>query len=227
MMEEWNDIQERLKKIHCKMKLQIKEVMCQLAFSEDTMLFPPQRKAVTKRAKKMVRSTPKKSSTCRILSMWERVDSQFPDSQSPQTKSSFSKRKNVCYGHSSCSPVSIPTIHLILDLPYITQMSKIIKTYIENIVNVKGDGNYGYQVIARHMGMNEENHLLVRSALIHELKTNKRDYFPIFRSDERFEYIMNDLHPTTNSGGIVYIDKWLTLSDMSHIVATWYNRVVV
>jgi hypothetical protein len=74
------------------------------------------------------------------------------------------------------------------------------------------------------MGMDEENHILVRSELIHELKTNKRDYLPIFGSEERFQYIMNDLHPPTNSGGIAYLDKWLTLSNMGHIVATCYNR---
>jgi len=38
---------------------------------------------------------------------------------------------------------------------------------------------------------------------------------------------MNGLHPPTNSGGIAYIDKWLTLPDMNRIVATCYNRVVV
>jgi len=38
---------------------------------------------------------------------------------------------------------------------------------------------------------------------------------------------MNGLHPPTNSGGIGYIDNWLTLSDMGHIVATCYNRLVV
>ena len=35
-------------------------------------------------------------------------------------------------------------------------MSKIMRPYIENIVNVKGDDNCGFQVIARHMGMDEE-----------------------------------------------------------------------
>jgi len=77
------------------------------------------------------------------------------------------------------------------------------------------------------MGMDEENHVLVRSALIHELKTDKIDYLPIFGSEESFHYITNGLHPPTNSGGIAYISKWLTLPNMGHIVATFYNRVVV
>jgi len=93
-----------------------------------------------------------------------------------------------------------------------------MRPYIENIVNVKGDDNCGYLVIARHMSMDEENHVLVRSALIHKLKTNKCDCLPIFGSDEHFEYIMNDLHPPTNSDQITYIDKWLTLLDMGHML---------
>jgi hypothetical protein len=61
-MGQWNDIRERLKKIHCKMKLHIKKMMCQLAFPEDTMLLsPPPRKVVTKGANKRVRSEGEKN----------------------------------------------------------------------------------------------------------------------------------------------------------------------
>ena len=63
VMEEWNDIQERLKKVPCKMKLNIKEVMRQLEFPQDTILSQPPRKVVTKGAPKRVSSTPKESST--------------------------------------------------------------------------------------------------------------------------------------------------------------------
>lgn len=106
-------------------------------------------------------------------------------------------------------------------------MSKITRSYIENIVIVKEDCNYVYHVIGRHMGMDEENHVLVRSALIHELKTNTCNYFPIFGLEECFEYIMNDLHAHTISGVIPYIDKWMTLADMGRIIATCFNRVGV
>jgi len=44
VMEEWNDIQIRLKKCHYKMKLYIKEMMRQLAFPESTNLSPPSKK---------------------------------------------------------------------------------------------------------------------------------------------------------------------------------------
>ena len=105
-------------------------------------------------------------------------------------------------------------------------MPKIMRPYNENIMTVKGNDNCGYWVIDRHIGMDEKNHVLVRSALIHELKTNKNGYLPIFGSEERFEYIMNGLPYPTNGGGISYLDKWLTLPDMGRIITTCYNRVV-
>jgi len=67
--------------------------------------------------------------------------------------------------------------------------------------------------------MYEKNHIMVKSALIHEFKTNKLDYLSKFGSEEHFEYIMNGLHTPTNSGGIAYIGKWLILTNMGHIVA--------
>jgi len=109
------------------------------------------------------------------------------------------------------------TIHLNHELPYITHMPKIMRPYIENIMNVKGDRNCGYWVIARHMSMDEENHVLVHSAFIHELKTNKSDYLPIFDLEERFGYIMNGLHPPINSVGISYIYKMLILPRIGHL----------
>ena len=45
--DEWNGIQERLKKVSYQMKLEIKEVLRQLAFLETTMMSPPPRKVPT------------------------------------------------------------------------------------------------------------------------------------------------------------------------------------
>jgi hypothetical protein len=98
VMEEWNTIQERLKRTPYKMKFHIKEAMRQLGFSEDTMLPPPPRKVVTKATPKRVRSTPKLTSTSLIPSRWERVDSQYPDSQSLQPKIKLPKREGARLG---------------------------------------------------------------------------------------------------------------------------------
>jgi len=63
VMEEWNGIQERLKTSPYDMKLYIKEMMCQIVFSETTNLCPPSEKSVTKGAPKRKRTTLKVSST--------------------------------------------------------------------------------------------------------------------------------------------------------------------
>jgi hypothetical protein len=78
--DEWNVIQEHLKRAPYKMKLHVKESLCELGFMEDTVLNPPPRKVVTKEASKRVRSTPKTTSTGRIPSRWETIDYQNPDS---------------------------------------------------------------------------------------------------------------------------------------------------
>jgi len=91
--------------------------VCQLTFPENTILSPPPRKVVNKREKKNVRSALKESSMDRIPSMWERIDSQFFDSQPSQTKTSFQKRKGAHIGNSSCSQASTLTIHLDPNLP--------------------------------------------------------------------------------------------------------------
>jgi len=49
MTEEWNTMQERLKRAPYKMKLHIKEALCELGFLKDTMLNPSPRKLVNDR----------------------------------------------------------------------------------------------------------------------------------------------------------------------------------
>ena len=121
------------------------------------MLSPPPRKVVTKGAPKRVRSTPKTTSTGQIPSGWERVDSQNHVSQSSQPKISLSKRKGARLGTYSRSQALTPTTQPFLNIPSITQMPMINRPFIENIVNVKGDDTCGFRVIARHMGIDEEN----------------------------------------------------------------------
>jgi len=109
VMEEWNAIQERLKRAPYKMKLFIKEKLRELGFSEDTMLKPPLRKVATKGAPKRVKSTPKTRSMGRIPYRWETIDSQNPDSQCSHGKSNVPKSKGSRLGTCSRSQASSPT----------------------------------------------------------------------------------------------------------------------
>jgi len=66
-----------------------------------------------------------------------------------------------------------------------------MRPFVEEIVNVKGDGHCGFQVVDRHLGMDKEDHVLVRQALIQELRNHKSDYMPIYDTEERYNKILN------------------------------------
>jgi len=211
------------------MKLHIKEKLRELEFPEDTMLKSPLRKVVTKGAPKRVKSTPKMRSTGRIPSRWETIDSQNPDSQCSHAKSNVPKSKGSRLGTCSRSQASTPTSkqNPYLKIPYISQILNITRPFVEEIVNGKGDGNCGFRDIARHLGINEEDHVLVHHALNNELKTHKSNYLSIHGTERRFKLILDGLHPPTSKSGIAPVDKWLTTLDMGQIIPTYYNRVVV
>lgn len=65
---------------------------------------------------------------------------------------------------------------------------------------------------------------MVRRALIQELKEHRSKYIEIYASETRYNYILDGLYPPKNASSFVPPDKWLTLSDMGHIVASYYNR---
>jgi len=46
--------------------------------------------------------------------------------------------------------------------------------------------------------MHEEDHVLVRRELIHELRDHKSDYMPIYDTKDRYKQILNGLHPPTS-----------------------------
>ena len=195
--EEWDAIQERIKRSPYKMKLFIKYKLRELGFPEETMLKPPPRKVATKGAPKRVKSTPKTRSTGRIPSRWETIDAQNPDSQCTHGKSKSHKTKGSRLGTCSRSQTSTSTSKKqpYLQIPYISQIPNLMRPYVEDIVNVRGDGNCGFRVVARHMGFHEDDHVLVRHALINELKTHKSDYLPIYATESRYKLILDGLHP--------------------------------
>jgi len=227
MVEEWNGIQERLKTSPYNMKLYIKEMMRQIAFSETTNLSQPSKKAVTKGVPKRKRTTLKVSSTGRNPSRWETIDSQNPDSQPSQPKKSLPKRKDARLGTYSHSQASSSTSKPFRNIPYISQIPNLMRPFVEEIVNVKWDGHCGFRVVARHLGTDEEDHVLVCQALIQELRNHKSDYMPIYDTDERYNKILDGLHPQKCTSGVAPPDKWLTTPDMGHIIASCYKRVIV
>jgi len=179
-------------------------MMRQIAFPETTNLSPPSKNVVTKGAPKRKRTTLKVSSTGRIPSRLETIDSKNTDSQPSQPKRSFPRRKDARLDTYSRSQASSSTSKPFRNIPYISQIPNIMRPLVEEIVNVKRDGHCGFWVIARHLGMDEEDHVLIR-----------------------YNKILNGLHPPKCTSGIASEDKWLTTPDMGNIIATCYKRVVV
>jgi len=100
--------------------------------------------------------------------------------------------------------------------------------FIEKVVDVIGDGHCGFRAIAEFMGLTEESHIMIRHNLIKELKDHRDDYVRVYAGEDRYNYILNGLHPPTNMKGCAHlVDKWLTFLDMGHIVANYYKRCMV
>jgi len=106
-------------------------------------------------------------------------------------------------------------------------MPKFIRPFTEKIVDVRGDENCGFRAIAESLGLTEESHVMVHRALIREVKKHRKDYMRIYVGEDHYNYILNELNPPKNGNGFAPPNKWLKLSDMNHIVATYYNRPVV
>ncbi|AES94738.1 hypothetical protein MTR_5g017770 [Medicago truncatula] len=106
-------------------------------------------------------------------------------------------------------------------------MPKFMRPYIEGIVDVIDDGHCEFRAIAERVGLTEESHVMVQRALIKELKEHRNKYIEVYASADRYKYILDGLHPPKNPSSFAPPNKWLTLPDMGHIVASCYNRPVV
>jgi len=69
---------------------------------------------------------------------------------------------------------------------------------------------------------------MIRTHRIQELKDHRDDYVEVYVGENRYNYILNGLHPPANMKGCVHlVNKWLTFPDMGHIVANYYKRCEV
>jgi len=71
----------------------------------------------------------------------------------------------------------------------LNQFVPFIQGFIHNVVDVKTDGNCGYQSIATLFGMGEDSWLLVHNELIKELGRWSHDYTNLFGGTERFKQL--------------------------------------
>ena len=69
-------------------------------------------------------------------------------------------------------------------IPMLDQFVPFIQGFIEDVVDVKADGNYGYQSVAALLDMGEESWAVMRNELIKELGKWSQDYINLFGGTE-------------------------------------------
>jgi len=92
----------------------------------------------------------------------------------------------------------------------IVKLNKMLWYWMLLAMNIVGLGLY----IAESVGLMEESHVMMRRALIKELKEHRNRYIEVYASEPRYNYILDGLHPPKNASSFAPSDKWLTLPDM-------------
>ncbi|XP_058753691.1 uncharacterized protein LOC131626871 [Vicia villosa] len=120
-------------------------------------------------APKKPKSKQEDTSTKWDPSYFEHVDTLIPDPPTPKSKCSANKGDRI-----SKPPRTPPTKKPLMI--YIDEMPLFMHKFIDNIVDVGTDGNCRYRAIAGLLGRGEENHTLIRQALISELTLHRDMY---------------------------------------------------
>ncbi|KAL3027867.1 hypothetical protein AAZX31_03G080600 [Glycine max] len=105
------------------------------------------------------------------------------------------------------------------------QFHPCIQDSIENIIDVKADGNCGYREIAALLGMSKESWSLVRNHLHKELTSLLEEYINLLGDIKRFEELKRSL--LVDGLSMVTINKWMNITDMRYVIVSRYNMIVV
>jgi hypothetical protein len=74
-------------------------------------------------------------------------------------------------------------------------MPQFMQSYIDDIIDVVGEGYCGYRVVALHESGNQEDYELVKLNMIREIKL----YGKVFAGKDRVDYILEALHRSNKS----------------------------
>ncbi|KAH1254707.1 hypothetical protein GmHk_04G011087 [Glycine max] len=99
------------------------------------------------------------------------------------------------------------------------------KDSIENIIDVKVDGNCGYLAIAALLGMGEESWSLVHNYLHKELTSWSEEYINLLGDIKRFEELKRSL--LVDGLSMVTTDKWMNITDMGYVIISRHNMIIV
>ncbi|XP_006577644.1 uncharacterized protein [Glycine max] len=208
--EEMDRIYKRFKELDVCGKVTFKSKLREFAFPDKTSMCPPPTKVKTKGAPKKVMKRSERSTKC-DPSYWEYVDA-YHSVQNSNT--------SVKPNPSSFEPLK-PTRMI----PMLDQFPPFMHGFIEDVVDVKADGNCGYRSVSALLGMGEECWAMMRNELIKELDKWSQDYIKIFGGTKRYEQMRLSLHVDGLSK--VSMDKWMDIMDMGYVIASRYNVIFV
>ncbi|KAH1265974.1 Protein FAR1-RELATED SEQUENCE 5 [Glycine max] len=177
--EEMDRIYKRLEELDVCGKVTFKSKLREFAFLDETSMCPPPTKVKTKGAPKKVMKRSERS-TKRDPSYWEYVDA-YHSVQNSNT--------SVRPSASSFEPPKPARM-----IPMLDQFAPFMHGFIEDVVDVKADGNCGYRSVSALLCMGEECWAVMRNELIKELGKWSQDYIKIFGGTKRYEQLRLSLH---------------------------------
>ncbi|XP_058768454.1 uncharacterized protein LOC131642199 [Vicia villosa] len=172
-----------------------------IGFPETTDMKSPSQPVKTKGAPKKLKLMPNDNYTTRDPSYCEHVNKLFPDSPTPKSQKSSNKEARISKPPpapiapkiSTPTPIatkilSIEEVHIAPKIPsmeevhigpkilFIDEMPVFMHKYIDQIVNMVGDGNCGFRAVSALLGKGEDDHKLFCHELIEELMNHKDSY---------------------------------------------------
>ncbi|GFS38078.1 hypothetical protein Acr_00g0055500 [Actinidia rufa] len=107
---------------------------------------------------------------------------------------------------------------------YIDCFPASLRQYIRNVKDVASDGNCGFRAIAGLMGIGEEDGWVqVRRDLLTELNLHVDDYKRMYGGQQGIDELTHYLSWFNGRAGM---DRWMTMPDMGHLIASRYNVVL-
>ncbi|XP_014620245.1 uncharacterized protein [Glycine max] len=208
--EEIDRIHKRFEELDVCGKVTFKSKLREFAFPDETSMCPPPTKVKTKGAPKKVMKRSERS-TNRDPSYWEYVDAYH------SVQNSNTSVRPIASSFEPLKPARM--------IPMLDQFPPFMHGFIEDVVDVKADGNCGYRSVSALLGIGEECWAMMRNELIKELGKWSQDYIKIFGGTERYEQLRLSLHVDGLSK--VSMDKWMNITDMGYVIASRYNVILV
>ncbi|GJW02198.1 hypothetical protein Tco_1561054 [Tanacetum coccineum] len=107
-------------------------------------------------------------------------------------------------------------------LAYIDQFPNMFHPYIEEVQDVRADGNYGFRAVAVGLELHQNEWPTIRYDLMEELRIYYDQYVVMFGAKE-----CDDVKKRLNffENGFAPIEKWMSMPEIGFLIASRYNVI--